>query len=224
MSFIKKLFGKSEEISKAGSLQKSQQDTVNTYYEKDNRGTRHDTHLIASGYWLTRLGSRKSDPYLLYEFNTENAASNALLELSCIHKAVDSGKLICSEVLIFGCYQSENGKFEAVLCGGDLSHDLWKQAKSSFIKHGGIKKESGELEPKAQTASKQSNKTPHPEKVVLVKEYEKNGNFYRILSGPDGETAQAYLANNPVTRRYYYVIVETPEGNYGRDIDGMYKE
>ena len=47
---------------------------------------------------------------------------------------------------------------------------------------------------------------------------------YRIYQAPDAASAKAYLEQNPVHQQLYYVIVETPEGNYCRDIDGMYKE
>ena len=47
---------------------------------------------------------------------------------------------------------------------------------------------------------------------------------YRIYKGPDRVSAEAFLKENPVTRKFYYIIVETPEGNYCRDIQGVYKE
>lgn len=69
---------------------------------------------------------------------------------------------------------------------------------------------------------------PQPEKVVFVREGRQQGitgtKIYRIHKGPDAISAKAFLQENPVNRALYYIVVETPEGNYGRDIDGIYKE
>jgi hypothetical protein len=43
-------------------------------------------------------------------------------------------------------------------------------------------------------------------------------------TGPDAASAKAFLKRSPVTTPLQYVIVETPEGSYGRDIDGIYRE
>lgn len=48
--------------------------------------------------------------------------------------------------------------------------------------------------------------------------------IYRIYKGPDGASALAFLAQTPVSEPRHYLVVETPEGNYCRDSDGIYKE
>src|SRR5262245_1704346 len=101
------------------------------YVEADNRGTRHDSWGLASSYWTARLHSLKKGPFVLYTFDKEADARSALLELPCIH-AADTGRLICTEVLIFGAYPAPGGGFEAVLCGDDLTVDLWEQARDAF--------------------------------------------------------------------------------------------
>lgn len=212
MSFWSKLFGKK----------------TASYHEKDDRGTRHDTESRASAYWLTRITSPHKEPFLLYDFDTEQAARNALLELPCIHVAEDTGNLICSEVLIYGYYPTKEGKYEAIICGDDLTHEVWSQAKQSFIKYGGHPRGEGELEPTKQTAPASKPKAAHPEKVVFVREdrQQKMGAtfIYRIYKAPDAESAKAYLEKNPVTQPLYYIVIETPEGNYCRDVQGIYKE
>lgn len=218
MSFLKRLFDKTA----TGQTQ------VKSYREKDNRGTRHDTESLASAYWMARISSPKKDPFVLYTFDTEKDAREALLELPCIHVAEDSGKLICTEVLIFGHYATKEGKHEAIVCGDDLTHGLWEQAKASFIKHGGRPRGQGELEPEKRAAPVQKAKAPQPGKVVFVREdrQAKMGAtfIYRIYKGPDAASAKAFLEQNPVTKQLYYIVVETPEGNYCRDIQGIYKE
>jgi len=218
MSFLRKLFGMKE---KSGTGNK-------TFHEKDNRGTRHDNYNIAASYWLTRVSSPKKDPFVLYEFDEEQKAREAILELPCVHVAADTGNLICTEVLAFGCYRNEAGKYESVVCGDDLTHELWQMALSSFMKHGGRPKGQGSLEPERRSAPKKVQASAAGGKVVFVREdrTQRMGQTmtYRIHKGPDAASAKAFLDQNPVTRNFLYIIVETPEGNYCRDIQGIYKE
>jgi len=212
MGFLNKLFGEKEKQPK-------------TFTEKDNKGTRHDTLDIASSYWMARVSSPKKDPFVMYTFDNDEDARKALLELPCIHIAEDSQKLICTEVLIFGYYTTEQGKYEAVVCGDDLTHELWQKAKESFAKHGGQRK--NDLEPEKRAVQAKA-KEAKPSKVKFVREdrVQQYGTtmIYRVHKAPDAASAKAFLEQNPVTKQFYYIVVETPDGNYCRDIQGMYKE
>lgn len=217
MGILRRWFGSKKEQSTPA--------TSKAFMEKDNLGTRHDTLDIAASYWMARMQKPKKAPFVLYTFDTEQAAKEALLELPCIHLAQDSHQLICTEVLIFGYYRTKEGKYEAIICGDDLTHTLWEQAKESFTKHGGRKKNDLEPEQKAASLSKAAIK---PGKVTFVREERKQQAgytlTYQIYKGPDAASASAFLQEHPVTKQFYYIMVETPEGNYGRDIDGIYKE
>ena len=212
MGFLDKLFGGKEEKPKS-------------FNERDNKGTRHDSLGIASSYWMARISSPKKDPFVMYTFDNDEDARKAFLELPCIHIAQDSQKLICTEVLIFGYYPTEQGKYEAVICGDDLTYELWQQAKESFTRHGGNRK--NDLEPEKHTAPAKAKKAK-PEKVKFIREDRSQSHgvtmIYRVHKAPDADTAKAFLEQNPVTKQFYYIVVETPEGNYCRDIQGMYKE
>jgi hypothetical protein len=219
MSIWNKLFGGSA-VMKAP--------TQSSYKEKDNRGSRQDTESLATAYWMSRMSSSKKDPFVVYAFDTEEAARKALLEVPCIHVAEDTGKLICSEVLTFGYYRTSEGKHEAIVCGGDLTHELWEKAKAGFIQHGGRPKGQGDLEPEKKAAPAPKPQAADPGKVKFVKEDRQNRMgakfIYRIHKAPDAASAKAFLEKNPVSQPLYYLVVETPEGNYCRDKDGIYKE
>ena len=213
MGFLKNLF------SKKGNKNLS---------DKDNRGSWIKNERMSLDYWNTRMASRSHEPFVIYRFDTEAEAKAALLEIPSIHIAEDTGNLICTSAIMYGFYQREDGKFEAMVCGNDLTHDEWRIAKESFTKHGGTPTGQGDLEPE-KTVSTKPQKKPKKKQVVFVKEDIQNKMgvkfTYRIYKGPDAETAKAFLAEQPpITKNYYYLIVETPEGNYGRDISGIYKE
>lgn len=193
--------------------------------EQDNVGTRHDSLAKAMGYWMgERLNSNRRDPFVLATFPSADQARQALLELPCIHVASDTNNLICTELLFFG-YYTNDGKVEAVLGGNDLTCELWQKAKDSFTRHGGQVKT--EQEP---TASHSSTATPgaHPEQVVFVREdRQRDGRdtlIYRVHQGPDAAAAKAFLKQHPVDRPCYFIVVETPEGTYCRDSQGIYQE
>ncbi len=211
------------------------QEPGQTFREKDNKGTRQDSESHANAFWGARMlgqfstqSSPKKDPFLLYTFNNEEDARSALLEVPCIHVAEDSGKLTCTEVLTFGYYATKQGGYEAIISGDDLSYELWDQAKTSFIKHGGHPRGQGELAPTKRAVSEQSAANAQASEVVFVREDrrtgEENDSVYRIYKAPDATSAKAFLEQNPVSERLHYTVVETPEGNYCRDIMGIYKE
>jgi len=96
------------------------------------------------------------------------------------------------------------------------------RAKESFSKHGGRRK--NDREPAASTPAAQTA-VAKPEKVQFQREQrEPDGTVYRIHQGPDAVSARAWLQQQLVTQALCYLVVETPEGNYGRDKDGIYEE
>ena len=197
------------------------------HLESHNRGTRHDTLELAESYWTARLLGAKHEPFVLYTFDDERAARAALLDLPCIHLAEDSGSLICTEVLVFGCYATEQGKYEAIVCGDLLTPELWQAARDAFVNHGGSRK--NEQEPDQRASPNAGLGAGDPQKVVFVREDRRPGAIggtyvYRIHRAPDAASALAFLELHPITRELYYLVVETPEGNYARDIGGIYKE
>ena len=102
MGFLKNLF------SKKGNKNLS---------DKDNRGSWIKNERMSFDYWNTRMASRSHEPFVIYRFDTEAEAKAALLEIPSIHIAEDTGNLICTSAIMYGFYQREDGKFEAMVCG-----------------------------------------------------------------------------------------------------------
>jgi hypothetical protein len=60
---------------------------------------------------------------------------------------------------------------------------------------------------------------------LTVRGVEYNGQAtYLTLAGPDAERAKAFLRGESVDRELYYIVVETPDGAWGLDIEGLYLE
>lgn len=205
------------------------------FQESDNLGTRHNTYKEASEFWTVNM-HKDIGPYLVYVFDDGDHARRAMLDLPCFCEAEDSGNLICADVLTFGCYQAPDETWEVEILGKGLSHELWTSARESFRSHGGrLKYDTESLKSEVEPEQTGEHAAPtaedtEPQAVTFVREQKQisqvNGKemTYRIHKGPNAAAAKAFLKDLPVTQKLYYIIVETPEGTYGRDIDGIYQQ
>jgi hypothetical protein len=58
--------------------------------------------------------------------------------------------------------------------------------------------------------------------VQYTKTEDRRGYTYEIYKAPNREQALAFLKSKVVTQPLYYIEVETPEGTFGRDLNGIY--
>lgn len=188
----------------------------------------------ANAYWLgERLAKEEKDPFTLYMFTSSKDAEEALLELPYIHKASDTGRLICDDVLIYGFYEVAANNYEAIICGKDLTLEQFEQAEDSFKKHGG--KLRNNLKPEESVESTESEEptesvkeeveTPEESSssVKFRETLTKNQYTYECYDADTKRDAIEFLKGKTVDKRLYYICVYTPEGDFGRDIDGMYQ-
>jgi hypothetical protein len=50
------------------------------------------------------------------------------------------------------------------------------------------------------------------------------GGTYEIYQSTDAETAKEFLQSKTVVDSQYYVVIETPDGTWGKDKEGLYLE
>ncbi|MDR3217345.1 MAG: hypothetical protein LBT55_08125 [Clostridiaceae bacterium] len=60
--------------------------------------------------------------------------------------------------------------------------------------------------------------------VVFIREDRDGKNIWRVHRAPSKAAATAFLQTQEVTEPFLFVVVETPEGVFGRDKAGFYKE
>lgn len=200
-------------------------EAVGPFYEKDNRALRIQRFSQAEEYWNEYEKRRPNTPFLRYVFDNQLQAIEALLSITCIHQAVDTGHLICTEPIILGCYRIIDGRFEAFLAGEQLTYRTWAEATEKFSSRRG--KYRNQLKPATQERLKFKKSTP--EKVAFKKEYYQIGltdtKFYQIFEASSAQVAWAFLLDreNVITDRNRYIHVETPEGIICRDADGVHR-
>ena len=173
------------------------------------------------------MPEKHKHPFTLFKFTSESNAEQAFLELPYIHKAKDTNNLICRKLLIFGYYKTKEGIYEAILCGKDLTLDEFNKAENAFKKHGGILKNN--LKPSNLAENKQKkeenmNKVGNSDNVKFNKKYQEGPFTYECYLAKNKADAMAFLNKKTVEKSLYYIVVDTPEGNFGRDIYGIYEE
>lgn len=60
--------------------------------------------------------------------------------------------------------------------------------------------------------------------LTYVGTHEHGGATYDVLRGDDPERAKVFLRAEKITRERYYLVVETPDGTWGTDIETLYLE
>ncbi len=198
------------------------------YYEQDNAGIRQETMAQAIAYWKKeRPALSDRQPFTLFTFSSADAAEEALLALPFFHKAADSGKLICDRMMTYGCYETKRrgvrtGQYEVMITGSDLTQAELFFAERAFSGHNGRCKTRNVPCASAASPAEGGNAT-----LVRYSETIKGSDgvsTYEVYNGPDRASALAFLKEKTVVKRLFYMIVDTPEGSFGRDFVGLYQE
>lgn len=234
MSIWKRLFGsvaKSKEASMSGettSLEAGSATANKGLRERDNIGMRCETEGEGEAYFVS-LFQKDPEPIIFYFFDTKEGATEALSEVSCMAVAKDSGKLICTEILTFGVFpavdRDDTRTWGALLAGKSLSYEIWSEARECFNKHGGRMRREDGPPPKTTSPTKKGKGDSN-----LVKFSHERSDIvagapatYRHYKAPDKASAIVWLQQNPVDKRSFFLVVETPEGTFARDIQGIFE-
>ena len=235
MSVLNRLFGSDKQKSKKGKVYKS----------SDNLGTTYTSHNQVNSAWqvqgmMFEKGANvnltidyedktvnkglvsKGHPFICYTYTNEEDAKQALSSISFIKIASDTNDFICLETLEFGCYETEiNGVWEVIIWGENLTKEMQDESREKLAAAEGELKGERKAPDKPKTQPKASTKGG---KTTHVRTYQQGANTYEIHKAPSKSVALEYLKKKTVTKGLYYVVVETPEGNWGKDKDGIYKE
>ena len=190
----------------------------------DNVGTRMDTFSKASSYWISFMSSGSVPPFVCYKFPGREESLEGFSSLSFIKQASDTGEFITLvPTLYYGFYEVEPGLWEVLICGDTLTRDMYQEAVEKLTRAGGTLKD--RKEPSAAETPVSSGNPSLAAQVSLTRQENKGEYRYHVYHGPSREAALEFLKSlQPVTELYVYHIVETPDGNFGRDKDGIYRE
>ena len=189
---------------------------------------RCETRGEGEAYFASLL-VKEPEPLIFYFFDDKDKAIQAFAEVSCIAVAEDSKKIICTDVFTFGVFpatgEDDSQTWGALLAGKSLSQDIWLEVKECFTKHGGKMRREEEVKAEKSTSHKQK-KQGNPSLVKFS--HERTDNAYGLATyvhytAQSKADAMAWLQQNPVNKPSYFLVVETPDGSFCRDIQGFFE-
>jgi hypothetical protein len=182
---------------------------------------------VQRDFWAMADADPERFKYVAYMFPTQQEAQDALLQLSFITEG-SGGQLKCSREVQFGSY-THHGKFVAFVGGNDLHYALWREASAVLpelpnaeyfrvSEAPGVMLEIPDIE---QLLRDENLKVEHVEnREGEGKDYSQ----YYVYRAPDKQNALEFLKRARVTEAGVHVIVQTPEGTWGKDENGIYQE
>lgn len=111
------------------------------YYERDDQGRRADTLDLANRYFDSECVDPLDPPqFTLFLFQSKKAAEKAMMKLPFIHRAADTGKLICDLPITYGVYRVPRGSgYVAFILGSAISLEDFEKAEKVLSKRGTFK-------------------------------------------------------------------------------------
>ena len=218
------------------------------FCERDNVGTRYETQESVNNFWLPYVLGSPKFPFIFFDMREKKDAMDAMLSLPPIKIASDSGRLISTEILQFGVYPIlANGEISSwgfFLAGDQISPALYQAAIASCKRHNGANPRLSEPPKAPATAISTPSK---PDSSIIVFDWEEKVDMFKQMQvrgmrivgldaipqqiatkrhykGPTKDAALAFLRVKRVDEPFYYLIVHTPEGVFGRDKDGIYEQ
>ena len=199
---------------------KQEQDRFKKFFEGKGQ--------IQKDFWDRANADPENFKYVAYMFPSVKEATAALMKLTYI-TANQNGDLRCSkENLLFGVYPHQGGAV-AFIGGEDFHYAPWREATAVLPELEGAKYFKVSTEPSVmldvpdidKMASEQNIKV---ESLGIEDIREQDGGFTRCYkySAESKEMAMRFLENFQVNEEGIVVQVETPEGIFGKDENGIY--
>ena len=237
MSFWEKLFGSGSQPDKKKTVYKSSDNVGTTYTDfrkvdsawqaqgmMFDKGTHVNLTIDYPDKSINKEVIAKGRPFICYTFNSEEEAKRGMSAISFIKTASDTNEFISLETLEFGCYETSiKGSWEVIIWGDSLTNEMFEESRTQLLEAGGKKKgerkpvEESKEKPKVDVKAKGSTAT-------YIRTDVQGQNTYEIYKAQSKSSALEFLKQKPVNKPLYYIIVETPEGNWGKDIEGIYQE
>ena len=79
-------------------------------------------------------------------------------------------------------------------------------------------------QPQQPPVQKPSTVDDYRKRIIFLREDKDGDNVWVVYKAPTKKDAMAFLSRQRIARPSYFIVVETPEGNFGRDKDGFYQE
>ena len=183
---------------------------------------------LQKDFWDMVAADPENFKYVAYMFPTLKAASEALQKLSYI-VANPNGDLRCTrDNLMFGVYPHQDGAV-AFIGGADFRYAAWREATAVLPELEGAKYFKVSTEPSVMLDIPDIDKMATEQNIKIenlgIEEIrDENGSFTRCYKykTETKDMAMLFLENFQINEEGIIVQVETPEGIFGKDENGIY--
>jgi len=182
---------------------------------------------LQRNFWALAEADPQHFKYVAYRFPSMEDARAALLHLSFISEA-SGGQLKCHRDLMFGFYPHQD-KFVCFVGGTEMHYALWREASAVLPELPGAEYFRVSTAPDVMLEIPDIEQLLRDEnlKVEHVENREGEGDDYSqyyVYRAPDKQNALEFLKRARVSEPGVHVIVQTPEGTWGKDENGIYQE
>lgn len=189
------------------------------------RGRYHPGTGQGSEASLDPLARFADVPHVIGRFPDRERAMSILAGVSCLSMSEKAGReLSCRWPLEYGFVPEEEGALVGFIAGSAFEYPLWREAR--------------DLMHRSRDAELLSAKPPLPdvhvpqegaaaEAVSEVGQFEGDDHdpsCYWVFQADAPEAAKAFLKQVRVNTNGWHVVVQTPQGHWGRDARGLYQE
>lgn len=182
---------------------------------------------VEAKFWPLVEANRAEFRHVAFRFSEPGPARAALMRLSFIEELTTGGRLTSPLPIHFGMYE-EDEPFVVFVGGLGLANGHWREAMAQFSQDESSKQYRVSSPPPYSVKLPDLGDVNGPGALVkLVHESDGEvGDFahYWLFQAPSKAAAMAFLRKTTVTAAGEYVIVQTPEGHWGRDARGIYRE
>lgn len=202
--------------------------------ESFNCGTyRDDLDELEEANWLRKLATGSEEPMIEATFKRRVDARSALLDLPYFYSNPDQEHFFCCRPIEYGLSQLSNLLFGVHLGGVDLRPRDLQFAEDVFVRRGGdVRFVSvgcrSDLSKKRREVARSAKKYASTGQVKFIKtERRSMGGVdfeFDVYAADSEREALLFLSRETVGESFRYIVVETPEGSFGKDIDGVYRE
>ena len=180
-----------------------------------------------NGFWVQADAAGGGLPHVAYQFPEYGQAFRALAQLSYLQQRTATRPLWSSAPIQLGIYQHDH-LFIAFVGGLRLTRTMWNEAAACLAKaDGGTLFRISDPPPLQVVLPDLAARPDLATRIHPAREYtgERNDfSEYVVFEATDKSAAMTFLRLAKVTEPDVYVVVETPEGHWGRDIRGVYRE
>ncbi|MCK5803793.1 MAG: hypothetical protein KAI66_13210 [Lentisphaeria bacterium] len=177
-------------------------------------------------FWAAADADPENFKYVAYRYPEADRARQALLQLSYMMEV--AGDARTRNNVLFGNYEHQ-GKFVTFVGGTELHYALWREASAVFPEFPGAEyfRVSTAPEVKLELPDLDALQNDQNLKIEQVEVREGTGtdfSTYYVYRAPNRRNAIEFLKHANVSESGVHVLVETPEGTWGKDENGIYQE